>query len=146
MADPHPSVNFNAVVGANVQRFRKAAGLSQSDLAQALTDRGASFQQQTILKVEKGSRPLRLEEAALLADVLHVPVTNLLRSEDDEEMIAAQIALNQAMTEVRRLAARTDELRRELEDTVAQMDEAKDQMVQAQARQVAAIEERESRG
>jgi transcriptional regulator with XRE-family HTH domain len=66
------------VSGRTVQRFRKAVGMSQTDLAQALTERGASFQQQTVLKVEKGSRPLKLDEAALIADILTVPVFDLL--------------------------------------------------------------------
>ena len=46
------STDFNERVGSNVQRFRKAAGMSQADLAHALSQRGASFQQQTVLKVE----------------------------------------------------------------------------------------------
>lgn len=110
------STDFNERVGSNVQRFRKAAGLSQADLAQALTQRGASFQQQTVLKVEKGSRPLKLDEAALIADILEMPVFDLLIMRNDGgELVEAALQLNKANDALRRLQARRDALTRELE-------------------------------
>ena len=71
------STDFNEQVGQRVQQFRKAAGLSQGGLAAELTARGISFQQQTVLKVEKGSRPLKLDEAFVMASVLDVAVADL---------------------------------------------------------------------
>ncbi len=110
------STDFNERVGANVQRFRKAAGLSQADLAHALNQRGASFQQQTVLKVEKGSRPLKLDEAVMIADILKMPVFDLLIMRADAgELVEAAIELNKANEALRRLEARREELAGELE-------------------------------
>ena len=114
------STDFNERVGSNVQRFRKAAGLSQAELAQALSQRGASFQQQTVLKVEKGSRPLKLDEAVLIADILKMPVFDLLIMRNDaSELVEAAIELNKANDALRRLQARREELAGEL----AQLDQ-----------------------
>lgn len=70
--------SFNAVVGQNVQRLRKLTANSQEGLARDLAARGLSLQQQTILKIEKGQRPLRLDEAVVFADALRVTVADLL--------------------------------------------------------------------
>lgn len=60
------------VIGENVQRFRTAKGLSQAQLAEAL-----NVAQQTILKIEKGTRPLRYTEAAAIAQTLDIPLDAL---------------------------------------------------------------------
>ncbi len=77
MNSPDYPTDFNRSVGQNLQVLRKAAGLSQTDLAEALSARGLPFMQQTVLKVEKGSRPLKLEEAATAADVIGVTISDL---------------------------------------------------------------------
>src|SRR5215217_1703109 len=87
------STDFNKRVGAKLQRIRKAAGLSQADLATQLEARGLPFQQPTILKVEKGSRPLKLEEAYAIAQILRVNVASLSQHIDNEtaEWAVAQL-------------------------------------------------------
>ena len=90
----HESIDFNQRVGANVQRFRTAAGMSQAELADELTHRGYTFQQQGILKVERGSRPLKLEEAQVIAEVLRVDPESLTKQMD--ERLAALEQLNTA--------------------------------------------------
>jgi len=82
-------MDFNQRVGANIQEIRKAAGWSQADLASELTRRGLPFYQPTILKIEKGSRPLKFEEAAHIADALGVDMAALFRVVDDENMASA---------------------------------------------------------
>ena len=65
-------------IGENVRRFREALGLSQAQLAQRLTDSGLEgFHPQTVLRVEKGMRPLRLAEALVFAEALSVEVAAL---------------------------------------------------------------------
>lgn len=76
--------SFDQMVGRNLQSLRTAAGMSQGQLAEALTDHGISFQQQTVLKVEKGDRPLRLREAEALASILHVEIASLVATPDLE--------------------------------------------------------------
>jgi transcriptional regulator with XRE-family HTH domain len=89
MTDQQQSTDFNQRVGANLQEIRKAAGWSQADLAAELTRRGMPFYQPTILKIEKGSRPLKLEEACAIADALEIDVASLCRVVDNDAMAAA---------------------------------------------------------
>lgn len=70
--------DFNRQVGQNVQRFRKAASLSQAELAQELAERGLPFGQTTVVKVEQGTRPLKLEEAQAVAELLGISTPVLI--------------------------------------------------------------------
>lgn len=71
--------SFDETVGTNIAQRRATAGMSQTDLAEALSrTTGERIHQQTILKIEKGTRPLKFSEAQRIADVFHVPVTALL--------------------------------------------------------------------
>jgi transcriptional regulator with XRE-family HTH domain len=64
--------DFNSRVGANVRWFRKAAGVSQSELAQRLAERGFPFSQTTVVKTEQGVRPLKFEEAVAISEILAI--------------------------------------------------------------------------
>jgi transcriptional regulator with XRE-family HTH domain len=86
VANQQFSTDFNKQVGASLQRHRKAAGWSQADIANQLTLRGLSFQQPTVLKVERGSRPLKFEEAVAIADILGIDLAVLAQQIDDEEV------------------------------------------------------------
>lgn len=68
-------------VGANVQRLRVARGLSQVDLADAISVDGDRIPQQTIVKIEKGTRPLKYVEAIRIARALKVGVAELANVE-----------------------------------------------------------------
>lgn len=63
---------FDQAVGTRIRELRMARGLSQSDLASELSADGFQFRQQTVLKIEKGLRPLKLDEALAIAGVLGV--------------------------------------------------------------------------
>jgi transcriptional regulator with XRE-family HTH domain len=79
--------NDDQQFGENVQRLRKVAGLSQAELAAAMTDEGFPMQQQTVLKLEKGQRPMRLAEAVALARILKAKVEELVHlGYTDEEL------------------------------------------------------------
>lgn len=73
--------DWNARVGRNVQELRKARMLTQSDVAEGMTRRGLPRSQQTIVKIESGQRPVRLQEAAILAEVLEVDVDTLIEEQ-----------------------------------------------------------------
>jgi transcriptional regulator with XRE-family HTH domain len=105
--DQESPTDFNQRVGANLQRFRKAAGISQADLADALSQRGLSFQQPTILKVERGSRPLKFEEAHTIADILKITPSQLSDYTDDAERAAA---IAQITAAARNIAEREKEI------------------------------------
>lgn len=69
--------DFDVRVGAGVQSLRESIGMTQARLADAMSRAGHAWHQQTVVKTEKGLRPLRLAEALDLASVLHVGVTEL---------------------------------------------------------------------
>lgn len=72
------SPEADANIGRNVRALREAAGWSQADLSTRLTELGlAGFYPQTILRIEKGQRSLKLLEAIPLAAVLGVDVEDL---------------------------------------------------------------------
>lgn len=75
--------NFDTLVGVNVQHYRSALGMSQAELAARLSESGERIHQQTILKIEKGARPLKFSEAIRVAHEFGIPVTRLLGSDSD---------------------------------------------------------------
>lgn len=58
--------------GRRVRQFRKAAGLTQQQLAERLSEWGRSYHQTTVAKLEAGNRPTTLEELIPLAAALGV--------------------------------------------------------------------------
>lgn len=63
-------------IGKNVARLR--GDRSQQLVADEMRSRGYDWSQATVWSVEKGRRPLRFAEAAQLADILDVAVTDML--------------------------------------------------------------------
>lgn len=80
---------FDKRVGAAIQELRKSRGMTQATLAEEVTARGVAWRQQTVLKVEKGQRPLRLQEADAVARALAVDVDVLTA----EKVVFDQTAL-----------------------------------------------------
>jgi transcriptional regulator with XRE-family HTH domain len=87
--------------GARVRGIRKARGLSQEDLAQALSDTGRSYHQTTVAKLESGTRPTSIEEVYVLAVLLDVPVSDLVVP--DHETMSPHRQLRRLATEIARL-------------------------------------------
>lgn len=82
---------FDATVGRNLKQYREARGLTQTELAEVVSRFGeTSFAQQTIVKIEKGSRPLKLREAERLAAALEIGLDDLV---DDSEVMVSRAAL-----------------------------------------------------
>lgn len=65
---------FNEKTGTAVKARRRALGMSQARVAAAMTESGLPMRQQTILKIEQGSRSLRLDEGLAMAGILGVSV------------------------------------------------------------------------
>jgi DNA-binding XRE family transcriptional regulator len=70
--------SLDVTVGANIKQCREQLGLSQGQVARLV---GMGFKQQTIVKIEKGDRPLKLSEAIRVAEVLSVEVKDLYESQ-----------------------------------------------------------------
>jgi len=72
---------YDVRVGSNVRKLRQARGLNQEELAAQVAERGLAFRQQTVVKIEKGQRPLRLREADAITAALEVDIDALVGEE-----------------------------------------------------------------
>lgn len=82
---------LNEVVAAAVRRHRERLGMSQTELARRMKQQGLPWHQVTVARTESVERPLRLDEAVILAGILRVSVGTLYRptiEEKDDELIA----------------------------------------------------------
>jgi transcriptional regulator with XRE-family HTH domain len=59
--------------GEKVKQWRRARNWSQEDLAEQLRQQGFEMHQTTVAKIERGTRPLRVAEAAAIATIFRVP-------------------------------------------------------------------------
>jgi transcriptional regulator with XRE-family HTH domain len=76
-----------------VKWFRTQLALKQSEFAQQLTAAGVPFTQQQVARLEAAARPIRLNEAAAIAQVLGVSMKVLLPVQpqsDDERRVSNQ--------------------------------------------------------
>lgn len=114
--------SFDELVGANVQRIRKAVGLSQAELADAISTDDERIPQQTIVKIEKGTRPLKYAEAVRISKSLKVGLAELAavppRAQHDAHYRAASSRLSQLQSELAMFAPR---LAAELVDLTTQL-------------------------
>lgn len=96
---------FEEAVATNVASLRMAARMTQSDLASALSEEhGLGFRQQTVVKIENGSRAVKFEEAYAIAEVLGVDMMDLValpgrRHDPEREAIAALVKHSREMVE-----------------------------------------------
>ncbi len=66
------------ILAAQVRAIREKLGMTQAEVASEMTARGLGMRQSTIAKIEAGQRPVRVNEAAMLAGILHTSVAELL--------------------------------------------------------------------
>ena len=59
--------------GDNVRHWRRERNWSQEDLADKLRSEGFDLHQTSVAKIERGTRPLRVAEAAAIATIFRVP-------------------------------------------------------------------------
>lgn len=65
--------SWERTFGEKVRQWRQARNWSQEDLAAELRQLGFDMHQTTVAKLEKGSRPLRVAEAAAISTIFGVP-------------------------------------------------------------------------
>lgn len=78
----------DVLIGKNLATLRTAAGLSQGELAERV-----GVAQQTIAKIEKGTRPLKVSEAVQICEVLKAPISALTAKAGAVESTAALVAV-----------------------------------------------------
>jgi transcriptional regulator with XRE-family HTH domain len=59
--------------GDNVRHWRRERNWSQEELADKLRSEGFDLHQTSVAKIERGTRPLRVAEAAAIATIFRVP-------------------------------------------------------------------------
>jgi transcriptional regulator with XRE-family HTH domain len=68
-----PYEHWETDFGRKVRQWRQARNWSQEDLANQLRWQGFDMHQTTVAKIERGTRPLRVAEAAAIATIFRVP-------------------------------------------------------------------------
>lgn len=77
--------NPDKLVGTVIQNRRLELGISQGELAEQLRSLGTNWSQGTLSRVELGERPVRLVEAAVVAEALGIDMRRLLQVEGSPE-------------------------------------------------------------
>ena len=111
-----------------MRTWRELHGWSQTELAERMQDRGHRWHQATVYKVEDGRRPTRLAEAVALADVLDVPLTNLIGPDAPERVARFELAraarrVKEAQGEVEQWQAEVEQAVKERDDLAAKYNE-----------------------
>lgn len=75
--DANPFARWERNFREQVRRAREARSMTQTDLAKALKAFGLPFHQQTVQRIEQGERPVRLNEAYLIAQVLDLSLDTM---------------------------------------------------------------------
>ncbi|QHK18823.1 helix-turn-helix domain-containing protein [Pseudarthrobacter psychrotolerans] len=103
--------NIEEKLGAVVRSLRQAAGMTQEQLAQALTGEGWAARQNTIAKLENGLRPTTVAELYVIARVFNVEARDIYALTDppevEDEDGAAKFALRQGLA-MKRAQLKTD--------------------------------------
>lgn len=75
------AASIESTFSTNLRKVREALRISQEQLAKDMSERGYSWQQATVYKVETGKRQVQLGEAKALADILEVSVATMMEPE-----------------------------------------------------------------
>lgn len=98
------------VLGTQARAYREKLGMTQAEVAKAMTARGFVMRQSTITKIENAQRPVRVNEATALAAVLHATLPDLLSDPAQRDALAA------ARDEERELAGQIRQAEQAVED------------------------------
>lgn len=110
--------DLDLLFALNMKAMREHRGIGQGRFAELMAERGYSWHQSTIPKVETGARAIRVGEAAAVADILDVPIEALFEAGDltglaeltaslsrvttaEDALAAAQAEYDQAVVEAR---------------------------------------------
>lgn len=99
---------------SNLRTFRELRGFSQTALAQAMTDRGYPYRQQTVARIESGSRAIRLGEAVALTEILDTHIY----------VLVTPVGVQKAASDLRALTKRVETHTYSLESAKRSLDEA----------------------
>jgi transcriptional regulator with XRE-family HTH domain len=78
---------------ANLKALRNAKGMTQEDFVRAMARQGFKWHQATVYKVENGERPIQFGEAFAAANVLEVPLQEMIGEEPEDAAFRARLRL-----------------------------------------------------
>ena len=128
---PSESATPASIVFANnLKAARGAAGMTQEEFARKMTRHGFKWHQATVYKVENGERTVRVDEADAAAQILRVPLQQLMLEQADAPFRAAEAArlrelhwvLSDARTDLVEAVYRYGIARRELAEALEDSD------------------------
>ena len=130
-----PGADLESVLAGRLRDLRTTSGLTQSQMATAMSARGLSMVQSTIANIEAGHRPVRLNEAAALAAILGVDLAELVtdRSTDTEREHLHRVRV-EAQLAVRSLEREAAERHKLLEEAQVLLDNTMARLGAAQRR------------
>ena len=97
--------------GEVVRTWRTDRGWTQDDVAERLREQGFEMHQTTVAKIERGARPLRVAEAAALAEVFEMPTMAVFELSPSQ---AHPIGLDTRRVELEQARKRVDDSRETL--------------------------------
>lgn len=103
--------------GERIRDLRVSNGLSQQQLADAMTELGFPWQQTTVAKTEAAARPIRVNEVAALASIFGTDASSFIPVDGQShamlEMVRARSRASELGDRIRALEAEADELRQQ---------------------------------
>ncbi|VEI03485.1 Helix-turn-helix [Acidipropionibacterium jensenii] len=114
------------IIGANIRRARKSAGMNQSELAAAMNGRGFTWRQNIVSRVEIGQRELLGTELEALEKILGKGLVRGTSIENSAKKIGGafvNIRDRKTIDSMGRLHARIRTARAELTAAEAELDE-----------------------
>lgn len=99
------------ILGQRLRALREEAGMTQAQLAEAMTRQGFEFHQTMIGKIERNLRPVTVNEASMLATILGFTLPDLLADPDlNAETATLREELRQATARRLETVARHNDL------------------------------------
>jgi transcriptional regulator with XRE-family HTH domain len=84
---------------------REKSGMTQDQLAKLLEDRGIAMRVETVARIEKGSRDVKIDEASAIADIFDTSVDSLLGRTVGGQEAEQSHAMDVLADEARKLAS-----------------------------------------
>ncbi|AQA02109.1 hypothetical protein BVC93_06340 [Mycobacterium sp. MS1601] len=88
--------------GEHLRGWRQDRNWSQEDVAERLRRQGFEMHQTTVAKIERGARPLRVAEAAALAEVFEMPIITVLGVEAATDFAASPDTYQRELEQARK--------------------------------------------
>ena len=90
--------DHDELIGRNLARLRQ--GMSQTDLAKRMRDKGHKWTQPTVVAIEKGERPLRMSEAIDASNALGADLEDLVEYPASLDFYRDQVRAEEAESQM----------------------------------------------